>query len=584
MSRTDHSASKPRRVEASSKIGTNRKDRRREERRKRREQGAGSEVRSQRQILIIAGGISILLFAMIYLLRLDRVVGMMNDDAWYVLLARALATGQGFTLINSPSPGIVPIYPPAFPFLLSVLYRLSPAFPGNLWILKSISIAAMLGTGFATYYYFVRVRDLPRLPAMGIGAGTMLSPAFAFLATSTVMSECVFTLVQLAAIIAIELCVRSDKSQLWKYALIGAALASFAFLIRSMAVGLIAATALYLLRERLARAALIFAAGVALLAGPWVIYSRAHKPTPEQKLEMSNNFIVRSYTEQFWDKVAGFGEGQISAVEIPSRVGSMAAEIGTQDIGGMLVTPLFRGLNLGMAERMDAGRILLSLLATLLVIAGFITALREKITLVEMVVPLSLLIVLLWPFPPFRFVLPLLPFAIFYAGKGVKGLLRLFGGGQSGDRAGSWLFFGGTVWLIAVLNVISNFEYIGRKLSPNQAEHPSWIRVFDEIEGTLQWANQNLPTFDAIASNNPALAHLFTGRKTVAYVDQAANWERWEQRGVRYIVHTLPVRIADPDESEAQYKILYRSPRLNLRVVDLGPAASRLPWTKKKPE
>jgi len=573
MSRTQHPGSNPRKK---------REDTRREKRRKQREQGAETGARSQRQTLIIAGGISILLFLLIYLTRLDRVVGMMPDDAWYVLLAKALATGQGYTLINSPSPGIVPVYPPAFPFLLSILYRLSPEFPANVWLLKSISIVAVLGTGFATWYYFVRVRELPPLPAMGIAAGTMLSPAFAFLATSTVMSECLFTLVQMAAIIAIERCVRSKKEEVWKYAIIGAALASFAFLVRSMAVGLIVAIVLYLLGNRLTRATLIFVAGVALLAGPWVMYSQAHRPTAEHKLEMSNSFIISSYSDQFWDKLAGSGEGKISAGEIPARVGSMAADIGTQEIGGLLITPLFRSLNLGLAERMDAGRMLLSLLVTLIVIAGFVAAVREKITLVELVVPLSLLIIVLWPFPPFRFVLPLLPFAIFYAGKGVQTLLRLFGGGPTGDRPVSWLLFGATVWFIAVLNVITNLEYIGRRFSPRLTERPRWTRAFDDIEATLQWANQNLPTPDAVASNNPALAHLFTGRKTVAYVDPAGDWERWKQKNVRYIVHALPVGIAAPDESERQYKILYRSGDLGLRVVDLGPVDSRLPWIKEK--
>src|SRR5688572_17183263 len=59
----------------------------------------------------------------IYVLRLDRVVGLIVDDAWYVLLAKAMATGQGYTLINSPTPGISPFYPPGFSALLAIFYR-----------------------------------------------------------------------------------------------------------------------------------------------------------------------------------------------------------------------------------------------------------------------------------------------------------------------------------------------------------------------------------------------------------------------------------------------------------------------------
>jgi hypothetical protein len=112
------------------------------------------------------------LFFITYLLRLDRAIGMFGDDAWYALLGKALATGDGYTLINSPSPGILPIYPPAFPWLLSLVFRLAPQFPQNLWLLKSVSIAAMLGVGLLTYYYFAQRREGPYHLALGLATAT----------------------------------------------------------------------------------------------------------------------------------------------------------------------------------------------------------------------------------------------------------------------------------------------------------------------------------------------------------------------------------------------------------------------------
>jgi hypothetical protein len=75
----------------------------------------------------------------VYALRVDNVVGMFRDDAWYALLGKAIASGNGYSLINAPNPGITPIYPPFFPFLLSLVFRAIPAFPetsidyGNVW-------------------------------------------------------------------------------------------------------------------------------------------------------------------------------------------------------------------------------------------------------------------------------------------------------------------------------------------------------------------------------------------------------------------------------------------------------------------
>jgi hypothetical protein len=193
--------------------------------------------------------ILIILFLVIYLSRLDRVVGLIVDDAWYVLLAKALATGQGYTLINSPTPGIRPFYAPFFPFLLSLFYRLSPNFPGNLWLLKSVSVAAMFGAGVLTYSYFKRIRRVPVYTALGLAAATVFYPALVFLATSAVMSECVFLLLQLGAVVLIERSVaeRENKTAL-RFAALGTVLVAAAFLTRPAGLGLLVGTGLYLLK------------------------------------------------------------------------------------------------------------------------------------------------------------------------------------------------------------------------------------------------------------------------------------------------------------------------------------------------
>ena len=90
---------------------------------------------SKQQRWMIGAAVIIVVLG-VYVLRLNAIVGLFVDDAWYVLLAKALATGQGYTLINSPTAGILPLYPPGFPALLSLFYRLSPHFPENLWLLK----------------------------------------------------------------------------------------------------------------------------------------------------------------------------------------------------------------------------------------------------------------------------------------------------------------------------------------------------------------------------------------------------------------------------------------------------------------
>src|SRR5262245_50973747 len=180
----------------------------------------------------------LLLSSVIYILRFDHAFGLMIDDAWYLLLAKSLATGQGYQLINSPTPGILPLYPPGYPFLLSIFYRLYPHFPENIWLLKSVSVAAMMGTGAISYLYFHRYRGLSVWHATGIAVASVLCPPLVSLATSTLMSECVFTLVLIATILVVEESVRAARAKnnrTWFLVAASAMLATYAFLLRSIA-------------------------------------------------------------------------------------------------------------------------------------------------------------------------------------------------------------------------------------------------------------------------------------------------------------------------------------------------------------
>jgi len=534
----------------------------------------------------LACGASVLLFLLIYLLRLDQVIGMFSDDAWYVLLAKALATGHGYTLINSPSPGIMPLYPPAFPFLLSLVFRLSPEFPSNLWLLKSVSIVAMLGVGIAAYRYFMRDRELPPYVALGIAVGSVLNPLMVVMATSTVMSECVFTLNFLLTVVVIERGVRASKNgqAVWRYAVLGAALASFAFLTRSVAVSLIAAVFLYLLKEKLTRAALIFAAAVAVFAGPWAIYARVHTPTPEQQKEQGGH-IVQPYTTQFWQRRAGFANsGTVTVADLPERVGHNIFEIAGRDAGHLLVTPIFEQMrNLFEEARQEGGSpgvigntLILSLLLSALVITGFVAIIRERITLAEIAVLLSLGVTVLWPFDTARFVMPLLPFLLFYFLMGCRALHRLNQRlRQVSQPRAQWIGVGVMAALMAAVSIYGNVQNLYKRYSSSSSVDISPLQnLFHESETMCQWMNQSLPKDGVIATNIPPLIYLYTGRQTVGLEDLAENY----RMGVRYLAF-FPLYEMGVDPAESKYRTIYRTRGYgNFRVVDLGDPASRVPW------
>src|SRR5947207_1431698 len=58
-------------------------------------------------------------------------VGGFYDDGIYVSLAKALAEGHGYRNIHLPGAMVSVHYPPLYPVLLAILFRLWPSFPEN---------------------------------------------------------------------------------------------------------------------------------------------------------------------------------------------------------------------------------------------------------------------------------------------------------------------------------------------------------------------------------------------------------------------------------------------------------------------
>lgn len=538
-----------------------------------------------------AGGFVVVL--LIYAIRMNRVFGLLVDDAWYVLLAKSLATGQGYSVINSPSAGILPLYPPAFPFLLSLAYRIWPQFPENIVLLKWLSVAAMIGSGVLAYRYFTRYRKLSPVLAWMIAMATMLSPSLVFLATSTLMSECVFMCVFLGAIVASERGIQLwqfwqsgqplQERKAWIYLVLGAVLASGAFLMRSIALSLIAAVFLYLLKERMLKQAVAVALITLVLAGSWVFYSRMHTPTAAQQQEQGGN-IVQPYTQQFWQRRAGDKtSGTATVKDLPGRAAGNLLDIGGREVARILVAPIFEALIDPDKEiknqDLQSGRghlqwLFSSFFLAILLVIGYAIAVRAEFRLADLAVVFSLAITVLWPWETFRFVLPLTPFLIFYLLTSVQTIAEALTRSAPGGRLPGQVILAAAALLVAI-NLYPHANYLFKSASQTVMDENSWEVMFNEAEQMMQQVQRSLPADGVISSTNPAFVNLYTGRKTVSSGDAEANWENWKKIGVRYIARVAVFTdSASPDESG--YKVLYKSRRVpGFWLVDLGTSTTR---------
>jgi hypothetical protein len=514
----------------------------------------------------------------VYLLRLDRSAGLYTDDAFFIVLAKALAQGDGFKFISSTTP-IQPAFPPGFPMLLTPLVWLSPNFPDNVLLLKSVSIAAMLAAGALTYVYFVRYRQLSVGLAGVVAVLTVLVPALVFLATSTVMADVSFTLAQLGVVVAVERLVGAQPGRDTTRGVVAAAAITVAtLLIRAAGVAAICAGAVYIASRRGLRLATLFAVLAGAGYAPWLIYSATHMPSAEERVHHGGSWVSR-YRELLLMRYGGEPSlGSVTAAELPERVGFNLANIFSLDLGAILLPAAYRGAGESGLEAfaltgekgfragsMGGGPEIRWLGAALAAVAviGFVAAAYRRLTAAEYVVGATIAMVAFVPARSYRYILPLAPFVLFYFLNGIQAIETRFRAGTASLTPAVRIIAA----CIAVLFVTEHVQYIARR---HYGPIPLWLRDYNEATAVTDWLNQNTAPDDIIATTNPGLVYLATGRKTVVLTDLNKRWDTWRSAGVRYGVS---LHVNQRPSEDYGYTLRYESPILRLWILQITPAA-----------
>ncbi len=492
----------------------------------------------------------------VYALRLNGVVGMYVDDAWYVMFAKAIASGQGYHLINAPTPeiaAVLPSSPPGFALVLALVTILTPAFPANILALKIVSVIAMLGVGAVAVVYY-RDQSIPLPFAVTLALIVVLTPAFVWLATSTVMSEPLFTLAQVAAVVLVS---RHRP-------VLGGMATAAAILIRSAGLPLLVAAAAWYLVRRERRAAALFVATTVVLILPWALYARANATPLAQRLAHGGAHVF-TYSEQFWMQRAGdILSGQITARDLPARAANSLIDIFGRDVGAIILPELYRSPTESGEETLSVGgqrstiatgsmgntlgTMAVSGLLSVLALIGFVARWRRGADITEYFVPLALVPVVFFPHWAFRLVLPLTPFLYGYLVAGAQALT--------------------TAWpkvLRIALACVLSLHLLDHGLYRLQIQQAVWLEDAREADELLEWMQRELKEPGSVASTNPALIYLRTGRHGLAIDDARGRWQAWRALGVRYVVSLRAEELPDP---ALPYRLLFKTSRSGLWVVE----------------
>ena len=516
----------------------------------------------------------------LYVLRLDHAAGLYVDDAWFIVLAKALAQQEGFALISSATGPILPAFPPGFPMLLAPLVWWSPDFPGHVPLLKSVSIAAMFGVGALSYFYLTRYRQVSSALAGAVAVLTVILPAFVFLATSTVMAEASFTLCQLGVAVSIErLAAASPGKDTSRRVLVAGAISVITLLVRAAGVAGIAAGVIYLATKRGVRVAALFL--LLTIAGytPWLMYSASHRPARDDRAAHGGS-VSFAYSELLAMRYGGEPSGgNVTLLEIPGRVSFNLINIFGRDLGAIMFPAAYRGASesgqevfnlsgeVGLrAGSMGLGRetVIVSSLLSAVAVAGFFAAARRRLTVAEYIVVATVAMVALVPARTYRYVLPLAPFVLFYFLNGVQALSSKF------RRLADQPMTAATRIAALCMLILVGAEHAQYVWRASYGPPPDWIRGHQEVMSVIDWMNRNLSGDYTVVSTNPGLVYLMTGRKANAFTDPRNRWQRWRAQGFRYAVSLHDVEHPGPDLG---YRVLFQAPRLRLWVIEIQPAA-----------
>jgi hypothetical protein len=200
-------------------------------------------------------------------------VGVFQDDAIYVVLAKSLATGEGFRMINMPGSPHATHFPPGYPVLLAGLWKMYPTFPDNIVVFKFVNAVFLACTAFGTYRLCRGRLDVgPVGSAVAALIGTI--SVVVLVITGVVLSEPMFMALMLPTLLVTE---RAAERGDVRTALAAGALIGALSLVRTVGVFALPAAVIVMLARRHGRATAALAVAALVFIVPWQLWVSAYQ-------------------------------------------------------------------------------------------------------------------------------------------------------------------------------------------------------------------------------------------------------------------------------------------------------------------
>ncbi|HUA18584.1 MAG TPA: hypothetical protein VMB25_07555 [Bryobacteraceae bacterium] len=440
-------------------------------------------------------------------------LGYYHDDGIYWVSAQSLASGHGYRIASLPGEPYQTKYPPLYPALLAVIWKLNPHFPSNLpwaslfaWLLLPPYVL-MVGA-LVRQYGFTQKEQAVLVLAAG------LSPMAAVFSVS-LMPELLFMTLFLASVVLAERASEEGAAR-WLPLLAGIC-GALAYLTKSAAAPLLFTAPLcFALRKQFVKAGLFFGAMLPAVAA-WQWWSSAH--------------VLRSWdlVSLYYTNYVGYQKYNVPWSDLPLVV--------WHNLDGIL-----RGAGTLLTFDVPFGSKHLERVATVAAIAGCVRLARRTRKLQYPLAALGVsALLLIWHYTPEqRLVFPLYPLLLMglwtELGNVAKALRASWRKPARPDRVAARVGAGVLAAFGLFLVFTTGFglffflpDLFASYRSDLEARQPAY-----------RWIQQNVPEQANVYAYDDPLMYLYTSRKSCALPIPTKLLFHDDQAGIHRLLVSIP--------------------------------------------
>jgi len=431
--------------------------------------------------------------------------GDFHDDSIYYVTAKSLASGGGYRIESLPGEPAQTKYPPLYPLLLSIAWKVDPQFPRNLTIAAWISWLALPAVLFQLLALFRRL-------GFSTGRTWLLLVLFAVnpytaLFSTQLLSEMLFLALVLAGMHLVERSLDSPS-----LAIAAGIAGGLAYLTRSAGIVLFATAMVYLwLTRKQHRTAWLFAAGMLPFVAGWTLWSRLHQlPTNDPSLIYYTDYFrnqlyslsLKDLHLYVWRNIDALLWG-LGGLIVPKVTSSWFLKILTQVIAVAMIAGIVRMVRRGQGVLYA---LFAAMGAVLLCVCTFPA--NERLTL---------------PFFPLALAGLLVEMEHFFETARV-GLRHK---DRSQRVAASGLV---AVFALVLAGALALQLYVAQVFMRDDAEHHR-ARITARIP-VYEWARKNLPADASVLATEDVMFYLHTGRHAMRPSLPPQFWYREDRAGI----------------------------------------------------